>query len=54
MSETNNRYMKIIEALGELLLNKDEKIKFKDLEIETLKKKVERIEQYKEFYKESV
>lgn len=54
MSEVNNRYMKIIEGLGELLLSRDEKIKFQDYEIENLRNKIKKIEQYIEYYKESV
>lgn len=46
------KYLKVIEALGELLLNKDETIKFQKYEIEALKKKVEQIEQYINYYSE--
>ena len=41
----NDKYMKVIESLGELLINRDEKILFKDYEIEALKNKVNEIEQ---------
>lgn len=46
------KHIKVIECLGELLLNKDEKIKFNQYEIDALKKKIERIEQYIEFYQQ--
>ncbi len=49
---TEEKHMKIIECLGELLLNKDKKIKFNQYEIDALKKKIERIEQYIEFYQQ--
>lgn len=46
------KYMKAIESLGELLLNRDEKIKFNEYEIKALKQKIERIEQYIEYYQQ--
>lgn len=49
---TEEKYMKVIETFGEILLNKDKTIKFKDYEIKTLKKKIERIEQYMEYYQQ--
>lgn len=48
---TNDKYMRVIEGLGELLLNKDETIQFNEYEIKSLKNKIEQIEQYIEFYK---
>ncbi len=49
---SEEKYLKIIEALGELLLEKDKKIKFNAIEIEALKKKVERVEQYIDYYQQ--
>lgn len=44
------KYLKVIESLGELLLNKDEKIKINEYEIKSLKKKIETIEKYMDYY----
>lgn len=49
---TEEKHMKVIEALGELLLNKDQTIKMNTYEIEALKKKIERIEQYIDYYQQ--
>ena len=40
-----NKYQAIIEAIGEILINKDEKIKYQQYEIEALKQKVKLIEE---------
>lgn len=40
----------VIEELGSLLNKYKEDIKYKDYEIESLKKKIEQVEQYIDFY----
>lgn len=50
MAEQNERYMKVIESIGELLIQKDKTIKMSEYEIKALKKKIERIEQYIDYY----
>lgn len=40
----------VIDELGALLTKYKDEIRYKDYEIESLKKKIERIEQYAEFY----
>lgn len=45
-----NKYLKVIEALGEILLSKDQTIQFQTYEIESLKRKIEHIEQYVDCY----
>lgn len=40
----------VIEELGSLLSKYKDEIKFKDYEIDSLKKKIEQIEQYVDFY----
>ena len=40
----------VIDELGNLLSKYKDEIKFKDYEIESLKKKIESIEQYIDFY----
>ena len=40
----------VIEELGSLLSKYKEDIKYKDYEIDSLKKKIEQIEQYIDFY----
>ena len=40
----------VIDELGSLLNKYKEEIKFKNYEIESLKKKIEQIEQYIDFY----
>lgn len=40
----------VIEELGSLLNKYKDEIKYKDYEIDSLKKKIEQIEQYIEFY----
>ena len=40
----------VIDELGALLEKYKSEIKFKDLQIDNLKKEIERIEQYKNFY----
>lgn len=47
------KYLKVIEALGELLLEKDKTIKLNTYEIEALKKKISNIEQYIDYYSEA-
>lgn len=41
----NDRYMKVIEILGEVLIQKDEDIQFKAYEVEALKRKIEKLKQ---------
>lgn len=43
--QLNDKYMKIIECLGEVLISRDEKILFKDYEIEALRNKVNEMKQ---------
>lgn len=50
---TNDKYLKVIESIGELLLEKDKKIRISEYEIKALKKKIERIEQYISYYEQS-
>lgn len=40
----------VIDELGSLLTKYKDEIKYKDYEIERLKKKIEQIEQYVDFY----
>ena len=40
----------VIEELGSLLTKYKDEIKYKDYEIDSLKKKIEQIEQYIDFY----
>ncbi len=42
--------LSVIEELGGLLNKYKEEIKYKDYEIDNLKKKIEQIEQYIDFY----
>lgn len=49
---TNDKYLKVIEGIGELLLEKDKKIRISEYEIKALKKKIERIEQYISYYEQ--
>lgn len=46
----NKNILIIIEELGGLLERYKEDIKYKDLQIDSLKKKIEQIEQYIDFY----
>lgn len=48
MKEVN--ILNVIEELGAMLIKYKDDIRFKDLEIENLKKKIERIEEYANFY----
>lgn len=41
----NDKYMKVIEILGEVLMKKDEDIQFTAYEVEALKNKIEVLEQ---------
>lgn len=45
-----NHILNVIDELGKALKDKDTKIKFQEYEIERLKKKIESIEQYVDFY----
>lgn len=47
-------YLVVIEELGSLLSKYKDEIKYKDWEIDNLKKKIEQIEQYVEFYSKEV
>lgn len=47
---TNEKYMKVIESIGELLIEKDRKLSISEYEIKSLNKKLERIEQYLDYY----
>ena len=42
----NDKILKVIEELGEMLMNKDNEIKFQKIQIENLNNKIERIESY--------
>lgn len=46
----NKHILNVIEELGGLLEKYKEDIKFKDLQIDSLKRKIEQIEQYCDFY----
>lgn len=46
----NKHILTIIDELGSLIEKYKNDIKFKDYEIESLKKKIESIEQYIEYY----
>lgn len=48
-----SKYLKAIECLGELLLAKDETIKYNNYEIERLKNKIKTIEEYSEYYNQT-
>lgn len=50
MYTTDKKYLKVLEGLGELLLNRDDKIQFNEFEIKSLKKKIEAIEKHLDFY----
>lgn len=50
MAYSNENIIKVIESLGEMLANKDNKIACQGYEIERLQKKIEAIEQYADFY----
>ena len=43
-------YLTVIEELGKLLTDKDTTISIQKYEIDSLKKKIEQIEQYIDFY----
>lgn len=45
-----NNILVVIEELGDLLSKYKDEIKYKDYEIESLKKKIEQIENYIDFY----
>ena len=46
----NKNILTVIEELGALIGKYKDEIKFRDYEIDSLKKKIEQIEQYIEFY----
>ncbi len=46
----NKHILTVIEELGGLLEKYKDEIKYKDYEIDSLKKKIESIEQYIDFY----
>ena len=46
----NNKFLKVIEELGKVLIDKDNEITFQKYEIDSLKKKIEQIEAYCDFY----
>jgi len=46
----NKNILTVIDELGSLIEKYKEEIKFKDYEIDSLKKKIEQIEQYIDFY----
>ena len=52
MHTKEEKYMRVIEAIGELLFKKDNQIQLNEFEIKSLKKKIETIEQYINFYAE--
>lgn len=45
-----NNILVVIEELGNLLSKYKDEIKYRDYEIESLKKKIEQIERYIEYY----
>ena len=46
----NNNILTVIDELGALIEKYKDEIKYKDYEIDSLKKKIEQIEQYIDFY----
>ena len=52
-STKEQKYLKVVESLGELLTNKDRTIKFSEYEIKCLKKRIEQLEKQIEFYEQS-
>lgn len=54
MYTKEEKYLKVIEGIGELLFKKDNQIQINEFEIKNLKKKLEAIEQYAEFYSDNV
>ena len=46
----NNKFLKVIEELGKVLMDKDNEILFQKYEIEKLKKKITEIENYLELF----
>ena len=46
----NKNILVVIDELGALIEKYKDEIKFKDYEIDSLKKKIEQIEQYIDFY----
>ena len=46
----NNKFLKVIEELGKVLMDKDNEITFQKYEIERLKKKITEIENYLELF----
>lgn len=50
MNYSEDKILKVIEALGEMLIKYEEKIKYQDYQVENLQKKIEAIEQYADYY----
>lgn len=46
----NNKFLKVIEELGKVLMDKDNEITFQKYEIDRLKKKIIEIENYLELF----
>lgn len=46
----NNKFLKVIEELGKVLMDKDNEITFQKYEVERLNKKITEIENYIDFY----
>ena len=46
----NNNILTVIDELGALIEKYKDEIKYKDYEIDSLKKKIEQVEQYIDFY----
>ena len=42
----NEKILKVIEELGEMLMNKDNEIKFQKIQIDNLNNKIKQIEEY--------
>ena len=49
----NDKYLKVIECLGEVLLNNDMTIQISEYETKALKKKIEQLEQFIARYEQS-
>lgn len=54
MHTKEEKYLKVIEGIGELLFKKDNQIQLNEFEIKNLKKKIEAIESYADFYSSKV
>lgn len=51
MQEKN--ILAVLDELGAMIIKHKNDIKYKDIEIESLRKKIERVEQYANFYSEN-